>query len=63
MKVSTCEKCAKAFECSIKKPTTFTGVCPSFLSYGKAAKLSTKRTLSSGVLTYKPFANILKNEV
>ncbi len=54
MKVSTCEKCAKGLTCKSRKDKTFvfTGICQSFISYGKARK----SVMRSSALTYRPFA-------
>lgn len=66
MKVGTCEKCAKAEDCLMVQPITFTGICKSFVSYSrmieivrkrKAIKFSSKKCTT---LTYKPFS-ILKS--
>lgn len=61
MKVYTCEKCAKGTAGCTKKSTDVS-VCPSFVSYAKAALLEQQRKRLSVIpfqhLTYKPFANI-----
>lgn len=70
MKVYTCEKCAKGTAGCTKKSTDVS-VCPSFVSYAKAALLEQQRkqlsvretdgrlsVIPSQHLTYKPFANI-----
>lgn len=64
MKVYTCEKCAKGTAGCTKKSNTVS-ICPSFVSYSKAAWLETQRkkmekisVIPSQHLTYKPFANL-----
>ena len=72
MKVYTCEKCAKGTAGCTKKSDTVS-ICPSFVSYAKAALLEQQRkkierlsvretdgrlSVIPSHLTYKPFANI-----
>lgn len=65
MKVYTCEKCAKGTAGCTKKSNSV-NICPSFVSYTKAAvieqqrkKLQTNQSIiPSQHLTYKPFANL-----
>ena len=71
MRVSTCEKCAKGSECTVRKDKTcvYTGTCSSFISYTKAANIvrlrsntsssNTKNKVIPSTLTYRPFANLV----
>lgn len=68
MKISTCEKCVK--RCQFFDTKRF-DLCTSFLSYGKARVLQSKRDKllvpkkpinKATSLTYKPFKELLKHE-
>lgn len=68
MKVYTCEKCAKGTAGCTKKSNTVS-ICPSFVSYAKAAYIEQQRkqlsvkeikvsVIPSKHLTFKPFAKL-----
>lgn len=65
IRVSTCEKCVK--RCQFFDTQRF-NLCTSFLSYGKARELQSKRDkflvpkklINKASLTYKPFKELLK---
>jgi hypothetical protein len=65
IRVSTCEKCVK--RCQFFDTKRF-DLCTSFLSYGKARELQSKRDkllvpkkpINKASLTYKPFKELLK---